>query len=194
MADKVLGPRELREALSAVGLALAARGQRYEIVIVGGSALALRGIVDRPTRDVDVVGLREGDRVVPAAQLPEPLAIAVADIARVLDLPPDWINVGPRSLLEFGPPEGFVDRLTALRFDGLIVHVAGRRDQIAFKLYATIDQGPESRHYADLRALAPTNAELLDAARWTTTQDPSPGFRSGLMAALRALGVTDADL
>jgi hypothetical protein len=40
----------------------------------------------------------------------------------------------------------------------------------------------------------PTTEELLAAARWSVTQDPSSGYRMMLMQALSALGVEDADL
>jgi hypothetical protein len=75
----------------------------------------------------------------------------------------------------------------------LVVHFAGRLDQIHFKLFAMIDQGG-GRHEADLRALNPTRDELTAAARWSITQDPSPGYRTVLLDALRVLRVDDADL
>lgn len=75
----------------------------------------------------------------------------------------------------------------------LTVHFAGRVDQIHFKLFAMVDQAG-GRHEADLRALHPSKDELIAAARWSVTQDPSPGYRMVLMNALSALGVEDADL
>lgn len=75
----------------------------------------------------------------------------------------------------------------------LIVHFAGRADQIHFKLYAMVDQSG-GRHEADLRALHPSGDELIVAARWTITQDPSPGYRMALEEALGVLGVENADL
>lgn len=75
----------------------------------------------------------------------------------------------------------------------LTVRYAGRLDQIHFKLYVMVDQGA-GRHEADLRALEPTPEELLSAARWTRTHDPSEGFRQELVAVLAHLGVTDVDL
>jgi hypothetical protein len=56
-----------------------------------------------------------------------------------------------------------------------------------------VDQGA-GRHEADLRALEPKPEELLSAARWTRTHDPSEGFRQELVAVLAHLGVIDADL
>jgi hypothetical protein len=75
----------------------------------------------------------------------------------------------------------------------LVVHFASRFDQIHFKLFAMVDQGG-GRHEADLRALSPTPGELTAAARWSITQDPSPGYRLVLADALRVLGVDNADL
>ena len=56
-----------------------------------------------------------------------------------------------------------------------------------------VDQGA-GKHEADLRALDPTRDELLAAARWTRTHDPSDGFREQLVAALAYLGVDDVRL
>jgi hypothetical protein len=66
-------------------------------------------------------------------------------------------------------------------------------DQIHFKLYALVDQGA-GKHEQDLRALTPTTEELIQAAQWTRTHDPSEGFREMLERALRYLGVEDADI
>lgn len=51
-------------------------------------------------------------------------------------------------------------------------------------------------HFADLGALGPSSAQLLKAARWTRTHDPSPGFLVELRRILNLLGldVSDADL
>lgn len=49
------------------------------------------------------------------------------------------------------------------------------------------------RFELDLRALHPTAEELLMAAAWTQTQDPSDGFRAVLVLALRVLGVEVAN-
>jgi hypothetical protein len=73
------------------------------------------------------------------------------------------------------------------------VHLASRYDQIHFKLYAMVDQGA-GKHEADLRDLQPTRDELLAAARWTRTHDPSQGFREQLLAALAYLGVDDVSV
>jgi hypothetical protein len=75
----------------------------------------------------------------------------------------------------------------------LTVSFASRLDQIHFKLYAAVDQGP-GKHEQDLHALEPTQDELVAAARWSRTHDPSDGYREMLIQALAFFGVEDADL
>jgi hypothetical protein len=182
------------ELLDALSEQLAARGQHYELVVVGGSGLLALGFTDRPTKDVDVVAVWDAGSLRKAAPLPQELIDARSRVARDFGLPESWLNPGPADLMDFGLPEGFPDRVQTQEFgDGLTVHFASRLDQIHFKLYALVDQGA-GKHEQDLRALTPTAEELIQAARWTRTHDPSGGFREMLERALRHLGVEDADL
>lgn len=95
--------------------------------------------------------------------------------------------------MDFGLPERFEDRTEVRRYGNLTVRIAGRFDQICLKVYAAVDQAPQSRHLDDLRDLHPTSDELLLAGRWARTHDPSEGFRSQLLAMLRHLQVEGAD-
>jgi hypothetical protein len=105
------------------------------------------------------------------------------------------MNAAPSSLLDHGLPNGFMARAERRQYGGLVLHLASRVDQVAFKLYAAIDQGPDSKHVADLRLLSPTPSELRDAARWTRRHDPSDGFRDILLQVLEYFGVsTDGSL
>lgn len=186
--DGELDDRSLPRALTALGELLGSRGLSYEVVAVGGSALLLLGFIHRATRDLDLVAFVDAGRLVRADRLPAPLAESVADVARVLGLRGDWLNPGPASLLDLGLPEGFAQRLETRRYGGLTLHLASRLDHIALKLYAAVDQGPDSKHAADLLALAPSPDELLGSARWARTHDPSEAFRSQLLQALRHFG------
>ena len=189
-----IGRTQLETALRALGELLVARGLHYEVVVIGGGNLILQGLVTRPTtRDLDLLGSRTASGVERMRPMPEPLRTAVVDVARAHGLADDWVNLGPESLLDFGLPEGLVDRLERRDYGGLIAWLAGRFDMICFKLYAAVDQGPRSRHLQDLEELGPDQEELLAAARWTRTQDPSLGYRSMLVETLRRLGVEDAD-
>jgi hypothetical protein len=186
--------RGLDTILSALGEQLGVLGARLEMVVIGGSALLALGLVTRPTKDVDVVAFAEGEELRPASPLPQALAEAKDRVARDFALPQDWLNAGPTDLLRWGLPEGFWGRVTTRRYgETLTVHFAGRLDQVHFKLYAMVDQSG-GRHEADLRALRPSRDELVAAARWSITHDPSPGYRMMLEQALERLGVEDVDL
>lgn len=174
-----------------VGEVLADRGHELEVHAVGGGSLLLLGLLDRPTEDLDLVAVVRGGTKVSAEPMPVELAQAAADVAALLDLTEGWLNPGPAELLRLGLPSGYDARIVTRRFGGLTVHLAGRFDQICFKLYATVDQGPRSKHFNDLRQLAPTREELLTAARWARTHDPSEPFLDQLEQALAALGVRD---
>jgi hypothetical protein len=181
--------------LSALGEQLAARGERFELVVIGGSALLALGLVERTTKDVDIVAIRSGGDLESADPLPDGLLAARDLVARDFSLLPRWLNPGPAKLLEFGLPDGFAERLERRDYDaGLVVYFASRYDQIHFKLYAAVDEGGPGKHEADLRALDPTEAELIAAARWSRSHDPSSGYAEELRGALEFLGVSDVDL
>lgn len=181
----------LERALQTLGEALAVRGLRFDVAVVGGAALLLMGLGSRITKDVDVVALVEDDQLVAVSSLPAPLAQAAHDVAADLGLPAGWLNAGPASLVRLGLPDGFLARSRTIHYGGLTVRVAARQDQIYFKLYAAVDQGPASKHLADLQALEPSDKELLSAATWCRSHDPSPGFVQMLEATLKHLGVSD---
>jgi hypothetical protein len=184
---------DLERALELLGELLADREQAFEVYAIGGGSLLLLGFIDRPTADLDLVAIVRGGAVSSAAPLPARLEEASVEVAGLLELREDWLNAGPADLLRFGLPHGYDERIVTRRFGALTVHLAGRFDQICFKLYAAVDQGPRSKHFDDLRRLQPTPEELLVAARWTRTHDPSEAFLDQLEQALAMLGVTDHD-
>jgi len=182
-------------ALSALGEQLRLAGERYELVVIGGSGLLALGLIDRTTRDVDLVALRREGELIDPRPLPQSLLDARDRVADDFGLPRNWLNAAPSGLLDFGLPAGFADRLERRDYGlALTVWLASRLDQIHFKLYALADHSPGSKHDLDLRALEPTREELVSAARWAITHDPSEGFRLELTGALEYLGVEDADL
>lgn len=194
MSAAISGANRADELLNALAEQLAAAEESFQLVVIGGTALLALGLIERSTRDVDVVALATTQGLGPADPLPPALARARDRVARDFAVPADWLNPGPTELLRFGLPDGFLSRVET-RYYGpaLTIHHAGRLDLLHFKLYAMVDQGA-GRHEADLRALAPTGGELLAAARWARTHDPSPGFRRELEAVLAHLGVPDASL
>jgi hypothetical protein len=187
--------RDTGELLRALASELERAGSaRLELCVIGGAALAVLGLVDRPTKDIDVVALGDassGALVVRKSKpLPEALVVAVRAVATQYGIEVSWLNAGPGDLLDWGLPAGFEERLQAIDYGrALRVHYAGRLDQICFKAYAAADVA--GRHLTDLITLAPTPAEMDLALRWAVSQDPSQGFRTQLEGLADYLGVRD---
>jgi hypothetical protein len=196
MLDMDFQLEALEEALGTLGAILEDRRTPYELLAIGGSSLLLLGLIDRPTGDLDIIALLESGVFRKLDQLPQSLSTAAEQVAAALGLAENWLNTGPASLMDFGLPKGWEGRVVTRHFGGLSLNLPAREDQICFKLYAAVDRGPNDKHFEDLMNLEPTENELIFAAQWTTTHDPSVGFRAELFKCLSALGVelTDDDL
>lgn len=178
--DRLLdGQTGIEEALAAVGAQLESQGHSAAIVVAGGAALNLLGLVDRQTRDVDVLAGASGTKhkVGPPDPLPDPLLRAIREVAHDFGLPETWMNTAVAGQWRFGLPPGLEQRVHWRRYGELEVGVVDRYDLIHFKLYAAADQtGPASVHFKDLIALRPGKAELQAASAWVKGQDPGPDF------------------
>ncbi|MFA6637130.1 MAG: hypothetical protein WCV56_08555 [Candidatus Omnitrophota bacterium] len=167
--------RALSEQLNAEGVRM------LEILVCGGAALNILGYVKRTTKDVDVVAFvdRNKDGLVvltKASPLGPSLIAAAGRVRKDFNLPEHWLNAGPADIMDFGLPDGLMDRVESRTYgENFIVHFLGRYDQIHFKLYAAVDQSG-GKHYDDLMALEPTDGELEKAARWSMLHDPSQGY------------------
>lgn len=179
---------DLETALSTLGKVLQDRNLDFQVVAIGGGGLLLIGLMIRTTKDLDLVALIDKGEFISAKPLPQPLVQAIEEVAIAFNLSKDWINIGPSDLLTLGLPYGFEDRMSTVRYGGLTIHLAGRFDQICFKLYATVDQGPTSKHYMDLKYLKPTKHELAEAKQWCVTHDTSEGFFKEIEAVVNELG------
>lgn len=166
-----------------------------ELYVCGGSSLLWQNLSKRVTKDVDVVALvnHEDEKDMLLAELPDFLTEAAAQVSLDLELPSDWLNTGPSDIMQVGLPEGFQDRTVSEKFgDRLTLHFLGRYDLIHLKLYAAADRGPGDKHVSDLLLLDPDESELLDAARWAMTHDPSDGFALIMKTMLSKLGFQNA--
>ena len=158
-----------------------------EIVVCGGSALIATGLVPRTTQDVDIVALIQSNVLIDSEPLPDYLLDAADNVGTILSLPADWLNNGPASQFQMGLSPGFQERLTTVVVGKkLTVHYIGRYDQIFFKTFASADRG--GYHVSDLKALNPTEEELIAAAKWCMTQDTSEAFRMILKDMFNQLG------
>jgi hypothetical protein len=142
---------------------LEARGLRLEAIIVGGSALFLIGIIDRPTRDVDVLHPDLPPQIADAAR-----AFALEMRQREIELADTWLNNGPSSLSKV-LPDGWRQR-TQPAFSGraLVLETLGRADLLKTKLFALCERGTD---LGDCIAFSPTVDELEEALPWVTLQD-----------------------
>jgi len=180
---------DTEKLLSRLGEQLELQNSReINLVVCGGSALNVTGLVSRTTKDIDVLGQLEDDKVV-KAQLPEVFWNAAKVLQDEFDLEENWINDEPSPMVKGGLPEGLEERLLIKGYGSrLTVGFIGRLDQIHFKLWASADRDPNSYHVQDLIALEPTNEEIKRAARWCLEKDPSEGFRQIMVQMLRELG------
>lgn len=189
--------KEIEKILSALGEQLDAMNAAMpELVVCGGSALNVLGLVTRTTKDVDVVAFTERNsegnfHLKKAEPFPIDLEQAAKKVARDFNLPEKWLNAGPTSAVDFGLPEGLMNRVETRQFGkSLIIHFLSRYDQICFKLYAAVDQGT-GKHYNDLLSLEPGAAELEEAANWSMTHDVSETYRQSVKDLLRHMGHDD---
>ncbi|MFA6176756.1 MAG: nucleotidyl transferase AbiEii/AbiGii toxin family protein [Phycisphaerae bacterium] len=169
------------------------RSRSFALVVCGGTALNAMHLIQRTTKDVDIVALMDSNnQLLDPAPLPEELLVAAKEVADTLNLPQDWLNNGPSSgdggLFRLGLPDGFRERLVKnYQGEKLVVYFVSRLDQIHFKLYAAIDQFG-SYHASDLKQLSPSDEELLRAVRWASTHDTSEGFQAAVKLFLREFG------
>lgn len=169
-----------RLTIEAFDAHLAHRGLRFTGIAIGGSALVLMGVIQRLTRDVDVL--------VPA--LPEAIAAAAREFAREQraaghDLDDDWFNNGPMSLCDV-LPAGWRARVELI-FEGqaLTLETLGRSDLLKSKLFALCDRGTD---LPDCVALAPTAEELGECTPWLVLQDGNELWPEHVRGTLATLG------
>ncbi|MEO8179705.1 MAG: DUF6036 family nucleotidyltransferase [Deltaproteobacteria bacterium] len=142
---------------------LEARGLRLDAIVVGGSALVLIGIVDRPTRDVDILHPDLPSQIADASR-----AFALEMRRRGIELADTWLNNGPSSLSKL-LPDGWRHRTQPAFFGrALVLETLGRADLLKTKLFALCDRGTD---LADCIAFSPTAEELEEAMPWVALQD-----------------------
>ena len=183
-------PVTLDQALHALSAFLEADNADPErLVVIGGSALIALGIVSRTTKDMDIMaGVDPWRGLVDPRPLSQALLRAAGKVAQELQLDTHWLNTGPADQIQAGLPVGFLSRLTRRDYGPyLTIFYPDRFDLIHLKLFAVIDQGP-GRHVSDLKALQPTEDELLLSARWVLTQDAGDVFPQIVRNTLTSLG------
>jgi len=146
---------------------LAEHGLRFEGIVIGGGALRLLEIVNRATKDIDILD----------PEIPEEIKRAASKfiIGHTNDknerLMNDWFNNGPKSLCNL-LPKGWRDR-AELCFSGkaLSLKTLNRSDLVLSKLFAFCDRETDLH---DLLKMKVTDEELKASESWVKYQDASP--------------------
>lgn len=168
-----------RPTIEAFDRHLLGLGLRFEGVVIGGSALGLMSIIQRPTRDFDIL----------VPELPSSITDAARDFAKAqrqagVDLIDDWLNNGPMQLGDV-LSAGWRERVHRI-FEGqaVVLSTLGRSDLLESKLFALCDRGTD---LPDCIALAPTADELAEALSWLEGQDGNPEWPAHVRATLADL-------
>lgn len=186
---------DLSKALHLLGEFLAdGNSSPVWLVVGGGSALLAQRLSTRPTKDVDVMALREWEgNVISAYPLPEPVKQAAAKVATELRLDADWLN-GAASLHGFDlsllPTSFWQDIDTREYGQALKVSFIGRPGLILLKLSAALDRD-QRRDIEDLLKLKPSAAETEESLRWIFQHLFGTTTHPKLHALLQELGHDD---
>ncbi len=183
-----IGKKNLSEILLLLGerLKLVIPEKEWKLIVCGGAALAELNLVQRTTKDIDVIG-KFSEEKIEYAGFDTKFKEQVSIIAELLNLPSNWINTGPESFLQTGLPPGLLDRLIKKKYGkNLTIGFISRIDQVFLKLYASVDRG--GYHVDDLIKLEPSDKELLDASSWICSQDTSETFFLLLKSMLEQIG------
>ena len=152
-----LDKQQIIDLLAELSDEMQVRGQRAEMFIVGGAAMALAFDSRRATRDIDAV-------FVPKAAVYE-AARAVADRH---GLAPDWLNDAVKGFLLGEDP----DRRTVFESPGLSVTVPSPQYLLAMKVYAArVDRDAD-----DIRILA----DLCDLHSAESVLDLAEAYLAGI--------------
>ena len=171
-----------------------------EWVVCGGVALAFQGLRLRTTRDVDVLGdWKAADMVIACIEdFPSKVKTCIQRVTEnhpeLWGLGTNWINLVPRRLAAHGLPKGFAQRMASVQFGKrLTIHLLGRSDLLALKLYAAADDlGPRQEiHYQDIKAMNPKFDELDEAVDWVRTLPDFEEKRMELKEVVRRLDYDD---
>lgn len=191
-------PELLRELNDALAIEDA---PQVEWIVCGGTALALQNLTARTTRDIDVLAQWDATMLEvvvigtfsPAVRRAiDRVAAAHEELGATL---PAWVNLGPQQIVSRGLPEGFASRLVRICIgDRLTLHLLGRLDLIALKLYAASDDlgSRQAIHLADLIDLKPSAHDLEFAIAWVDRMpDPQHRLRPALKRIVEDLGHDD---
>ena len=180
---KLLNGNEILEHLNLLAdwIRVKHPGDCFELVVVGGAAMALEGFKDQ-TADIDVIR---------PEVLPEPILKGVANIGKIRRLGSGWLNSDVANMLMKSKgsavlPEYFNEISRSIEVGkNLKISLIGRQALISLKLYASTPS--YSKHTDDINRLKPTAAEITEAVRFVLSIDGTDVRKGDLRIVLKDL-------
>ncbi|MCK4789748.1 MAG: hypothetical protein KAV87_38770 [Desulfobacteraceae bacterium] len=163
-------------------------GDYFELVVVGGAAMALEGFKNQ-TMDIDVIR---------PEVLPEPIVNGVANIGKIRRLGSGWLNSNVANMLLKTKglavvPEYFNEISRTIEVGkNLRISIIGRQALISLKLYAATPS--YRKHTADINLLVPDTAEITEAVRFVLSFDGTDVRKDDLRVVLKDLGFDFDDI
>lgn len=142
---------------------LFSRNLKFEAVAIGGAALVILDVINRSTRDVDLL----------ETDIPEEILKASKEFANAYGLSDYWFNTGPVDLLRNLPASWRNDLQPLYTGRSLVLKTLGRVDHIRTKFWAMCDR---MRDLDDLIAINPNDQEINLAIAWVKPLDTNPAW------------------
>lgn len=163
------------EMLSALGTVMDERGiAPVDIVVCGAMVLLMQGIISRPTRDIDGLGLvveEGGVRVLKKPLLSGEFSAAVERVGALYGEGKRWFSTAaitlhedtelPADLIEMAQIKSYGNRLT--------VRLCSRSHMVCLKMWAAVHRGEPD--IGDLVAMKVSAEEAEAGAAWCLRQD-----------------------
>ena len=185
--------RKAEEMLTALGSVLEDEGiDPVDIVVCGATALLLQGIIDRPTRDIDGLGLvveEDGSLVLRKPLMSSEFNAAVERVGTLFHEGRLWFSTAAITLYDDTElPPDLVDRAQIRRYGTrLTIRLCSRPHLICLKMWAAIVRGEPDT--GDLVAMKVSREEGEAAAAWCLEQDS--GVLPEILAVLKEVGHGD---
>jgi hypothetical protein len=157
-------------------------GETFELLVVGGAAMALSGFKDQ-TKDIDLLR---------PETMPASLKEGIAHISKTKRLSPEWINSNAaRILKKVTPQKGLPDYFKEISrtieiSENLRVNLIGRQALIALKLFAATPA--YTKHTLDIKSLRPSDEEIKEALRFVLSIDETELRKDDLRLVLKDMG------
>ena len=182
--------RKAEDMLSALGTVLEEQEiEPVDVVICWAMALLLQGIIDRPTRDIDSLGLvveENGALVLKKPLMSTEFKAAVERVGSLFHEGKLWFSTAAITLHDdIELPADLVDRASVVRFgERLTIRLCSRQHMVCLKMWAAIVRGePDIGDLVDMKV---SEEEAETAATWCLEQDS--GALPEILAVIREVG------